>query len=149
MIFSCSFNNPHLSLSLKISEHIYKVGQSSARVDGRCIFNTSDAKNSSAGAWVPCLCACLRALDESYLLDLILTSFLLRSWLPSLYQLKEGFGLPAASHFSVNFLPSRTHWESMGFTFGADAANGRKRNKVSGRWKRETIANDIFVWYMF
>lgn len=126
-----------ISLSLwKISEPIYKVGQSSARVDGRCIFNTSDAKNSSAGVWV-CLCACLRALDVSYLLVLILTSFLLRSWLPSLYQLKEGLGLPAASHFSVNFLPSRAHWESMGFTLGADATNGGKRKIVRARWKIE------------
>ncbi len=42
----------HLSLS---SESIYKLGQSSAWVDGRCIFNTSDARNSSVSVWVVCL----------------------------------------------------------------------------------------------
>ncbi len=131
-----SFNKTSASLSpLKISESIYKLGQSSAWVDGRCIFNTSDAKNSSASVWVVCLlvhlCVCVCVFDESYLLDLILTSFLLRSWLPSLYQLKEGLGLPTASHLSVNLLPSRSHWESMGFTFGADATDGENRQRVS------------------
>ncbi len=59
-----SFNKTSASLSpLKISESIYKLGQSSAWVDGRCIFNTSDAKNSSASVWVVCLlvhlCVCV------------------------------------------------------------------------------------------
>lgn len=70
MILACSFSNPHPSLPLKISEPIYKVGQSSARVDGRCIFNTSDAKNSSASVRVARLCACIRVLLVGFDFDI-------------------------------------------------------------------------------